>query len=467
MVEICDGFGAHLSSLQAMQERYDNKIIAVKEEGDLSHVNQAYDKFVAKADKKAGNESLGMLRSATYLNRGVVDQWGLIHVGLYAIRETKRETWIRSFEACNLHPVTRMAFGDWCAKIEQYLQVDQSFEDEAVAVDKYTLLPSWWHAMKPEEKRNAFDVIKENGGFTMECLIELRELCKIPTKDMQNMRVCYECSKETPDHLQRTLPIESTCTSPLNEDVHQAQAAVASVNAGLVTYQLKPEGMKGEELFAHMIWFRESRNWKGEEFDVSDVMVSPGRYLDVEVKPENRAVLRASTGAIVGGNITAKRNILKDAFRGSARMKIPKRTLDQYALIKSHSGIMNSERNLNRMKNQMMLAKSLGEIEEADRQIKKTKIMVAEETLKEKAPGALIKLSSKKGDVDKLYKGEISSLFFAYYGLYMDEEKTKKPELVNVLKEKIQDNRYALQRTNLDLSILFPATTAEPTGMLI
>jgi hypothetical protein len=80
-----------------------------------------------------------------------------------------------------------MASGGWCAKIQQYLQVGQSFEVEAIAVNKYTLLPSWWHAMKPEEKRNAFDVIKENGGFTMECLIELRESCIIPMKDMQNM----------------------------------------------------------------------------------------------------------------------------------------------------------------------------------------------------------------------------------------------------------------------------------------
>jgi hypothetical protein len=47
--------------------------------------------------------------------------------------------------------------------------------------------------------------------------------------------------------------------------------------------------------------------------------------------------------------------------------------LDQYALIKSCSGIANSESNLNIMKNQMMLAKLLGEIEEADQEMKKNK----------------------------------------------------------------------------------------------
>ena len=45
----------------------------------------------------------------------------------------------------------------------------------------------------------------------------------------------------------------------------------------------------------------------------------------------------------------------------------------------------------------------------------------------------------------------------------MDKEKTKKPELVNILEEKIQGNHYALQCLDLDLSELFPPT-AEPTS---
>jgi hypothetical protein len=107
----------------------------------------------------------------------------------------------------------------------------------------------------------------------MECLIELREKCKIPMKAMQNMQICYECAAEKPDQLEHTLPIASTVTSPLHNDVHQTQAAVASVNHGLLTYQLKHEGMKGEELFAHMISrFKESHNWKGNKFNVSGVI---------------------------------------------------------------------------------------------------------------------------------------------------------------------------------------------------
>jgi hypothetical protein len=105
MSEVFDGFGPHTSSLKAMQYRADIKIIAVKEEGDSSHCNQAYDKFAAKRDKAANTESMYMLRwTMQDINRAGVDQWGLIHVGLFAVRELKEETWNNSFRACSMDP---------------------------------------------------------------------------------------------------------------------------------------------------------------------------------------------------------------------------------------------------------------------------------------------------------------------------------------------------------------------------
>jgi hypothetical protein len=50
-MEVFDGFGPHTSSYYAMKHRYHNKILCLNEEGDSSHENQAYDKFVAKSDK--------------------------------------------------------------------------------------------------------------------------------------------------------------------------------------------------------------------------------------------------------------------------------------------------------------------------------------------------------------------------------------------------------------------------------
>ena len=125
MLEIFDGFGAHLLSFTAMQQRLDNKILSLKEEGDSSHVNQGYDKFVAKSDKIAKGVGLAMLRGQKLVTKGVVDQWGMVLVGMMAVRAATRETWTRSYHACNLDPRTRVPFLDLRKKIEHFLQSGQ------------------------------------------------------------------------------------------------------------------------------------------------------------------------------------------------------------------------------------------------------------------------------------------------------------------------------------------------------
>jgi hypothetical protein len=66
-----------------MKLRDENKILLLKEEGDLLQFNQAYDRFVARSKNKAVEaKSLSYLCWAKTLNKGVVDQWGRVHVGL-------------------------------------------------------------------------------------------------------------------------------------------------------------------------------------------------------------------------------------------------------------------------------------------------------------------------------------------------------------------------------------------------
>ena len=121
-LEILDGFGAHFGSHYAMTERQKNKILSLKEEGNSSHVNQAYDRHVAKNDKLLAANSLSFLRQFRFKIGSVIDQWSLIHVVLGALKATKPSTWISSFQACNLYPETRVPFQEWCKKIEPFLQ---------------------------------------------------------------------------------------------------------------------------------------------------------------------------------------------------------------------------------------------------------------------------------------------------------------------------------------------------------
>ena len=83
MLEIFYVSGPHLLLLAVIEIRHENKILSIKEEGDSLHVNQAYDKFVARSDKVHKRERLGILSNLKHINRGFIDQYGLWYASLY------------------------------------------------------------------------------------------------------------------------------------------------------------------------------------------------------------------------------------------------------------------------------------------------------------------------------------------------------------------------------------------------
>ena len=54
----------------------DANIQRIKKEGELSHVNQVYDKYVAVQDTYAKKEIMDMIMNKTFYKKGVVYQWG-------------------------------------------------------------------------------------------------------------------------------------------------------------------------------------------------------------------------------------------------------------------------------------------------------------------------------------------------------------------------------------------------------
>ena len=341
MLEIFDGFGAHLSSLNAMQFRYDNRVLSLKEEGFSSHVNQAYDKFVAKSDKAAQNECLGFQRNRLLPCKGVVDQWGLVHTGLHAIRSTQPSTWTQSFHACNLDPRTRVDFSAWCKKIEQFLMAGQAFKPEG-GLDIYALLPPWWHGMKPEEKKRVVSTVQKHGSYAVRCVQELHDVCHIPIKDMQNARLCVDCALKNPAQLNMEAPDSERVRAAANADVIEVEAAMKSVDSDLRHFRLHREDLEGEEYLAHMIQHREIRasNLKLRMI-TTNLVTSPSHYLNVEVSHSNRQVL-AATSELLAGHAATKLSMVQDAGGDGAQMKLAKRKLTQLGMVKSHSGVVNS-----------------------------------------------------------------------------------------------------------------------------
>ena len=248
--------------LKAMVACYDNNILALKEEGDSPRINQAYDKYVAKEDKVSKVESLAMVQSTKHIRKGVVDKWGLVHVGIYKVRAMNPETWTRSFRACNMDPIVRLTFPGWSKKIESVIQIGQSFKSDeggvGYQIDTYILLPSIWYGMSPDEKKDVVAIIDKHGGYYVACLLELYEKCFIATKEFHSICVCVECSSKEPAHLERGVPMASelVISAASNTVLGAVEASTKGINDGLNFFLVKPPGLKGKEVFAHMVGVR-------------------------------------------------------------------------------------------------------------------------------------------------------------------------------------------------------------------
>ena len=108
--------------------RLDANIISIKEEGELSSIDQAYDKQISRSDKMVQRQSPSYLRRL-HPSNNFVDQFGLIHFGLVSVLYTTyhQDLWVNSFIAVILHLKYMLSFQEWCIKIDPFIQSSESF----------------------------------------------------------------------------------------------------------------------------------------------------------------------------------------------------------------------------------------------------------------------------------------------------------------------------------------------------
>ena len=106
-----------------------------------------------------------------HISKRVVDQWGLVHVGIYTVISTKILTWTRSFQACNIYIRVCLTFPDWAKKIESVLQKCQSFKSEECGLggntNTHIPLPSFWNNMSPDDKKTVVAIFDKNGEYSV------------------------------------------------------------------------------------------------------------------------------------------------------------------------------------------------------------------------------------------------------------------------------------------------------------
>lgn len=203
---------------------------------------------------------------------------------------------------------------------------------------------------------------------------------------------------------------------------------IVSANTGLDTYMLKPPGMTGEKLFAHMVSFRELHHNQHS---------TPSDYLLLEVTEGNKEVIDLTSKVIKGGSMAAKRGILKDSLGCKAKMRLSRRKLDSLGRVKCHSSLLNDDKALAGLESKLQLAQSLAAITEGDERSDAQKVSDEQNKLREAYNAAMEKLDNRGGDLKKLFKPELRSILFVKFDEYVKEKDTiSKGNLIRRLREK-------------------------------
>ena len=177
-------------------------------------------------------------------------------------------------------------------------------------------------------------------------------------------------------------------------------AALPPVTHGLRTFQLKPPGLEGDALFAHMVAFRARHSSQAR----------PSQCLDVEMTDDQTTNLAPTMQDL------SVRAILKDAGGSGATKKLAQRKLNYAGAITNHCGVQNHPARINKLLSALELTASLAEISALSKANKDQDKCKADTALMDLAPAALVKLNSDKlsGDVTKLTRKEICALSFRF-----------------------------------------------------
>ena len=449
-----DGFGSHTNNLPANQLRYDNKILSLKEEGDSSHVNQAYDRLTAKSDKHIHRKSLAYLSQDKRYNSQLINQTDLVHCGLACVRHTRDnpDIWEKSYIATNTKPSDMMPFAEFCKKIEGHLTGSDSYEISQ-AVDKYSLLPSFWQAMEPAMKRKAVEIVTkyEGNAWKIDCVMELHRALSIPLGELPSLQPCIVCAIEDPSHLDRGFE-EDAPTAPVPDEITEVEENRKTANDGLTLYMRDPPGVTGLPLFEHHV---EHLRWRythrEKEFGIS-------KHLDVVVKDdEQRSLLTMSDVDRAKGLLMFELN-----EGGASLRKTAKRRLDNLGQIKSFSSFINNPERLQAMKHRLELQMSIGHAAEiAEKQAAKKKSKTLGE-LESEVPKAIELFLGGKIKAKAFTIKCISALLSLVFKVDIPSTIKKKDALIEFLNAKHSEHPNVLEEARAKYAAQIEAAPPVP-----
>jgi len=441
-----DGFGSHVNVHRAQEIFSEHKILVIKEEGDTSQVNQAYDQQVAKADKAKMRQNLELVRRQLGGNK--LDQWVLIQLAANAQAKVERQCWIQSHNNVNTNPKTRIPFADWIKKLDKkgvLLSGEQFFVKRT---SLYDAMPACWQRLSVEDRHSVITCIKkiyDRADELQQPLLwtagDVKDLFKYcALDDIVKLRACYLTAKIDPsvivggDNVSAVVVAKKDSVADSVADYFtfmppKLTAEFKASIAGLPARQAKDPLFRTKaqkKLFDHMCNKACESEWN------NDKGRQPSAHINVEVSQVQQQMLNPSYKHVLMGFICY------DVRGEGAKQKIAKRRINLVeGNVNSYSRCLNDPGRLASIKEMNQLAASVAEVtadqEKAAAERKEAAVAKSKDKEKKKAEEAAAE-AKKKEDLRPALEELMNEFASGEKTAPAGFDELPKTQLVNILK---------------------------------
>jgi hypothetical protein len=293
--------------------------------------------------------------------------------------------------------------------------------------------------MSSSESKVVMTVFQVNPSkYPPSCLRTLREECNLPLSQMNDVHVCVLVSQEHPKSLDfdvHDLRIKDVEAPPdLNLYATKQVSLVENLNH-LILLPKDAAGnplIKGMDLFDHMCRFQNMKHAataKGSGWNDNKItQMEPSSGLGVHLYANSLKHIQPTAYDLCRGAI------IKGYIGNNAAHMSTRRKMNSVGYVAGHCGVVNSEENMQRMREKLTMADSVAEISRLEAEDKELEKREKNKVHNEKAPAAAAKLEEKGCEVLKLTIKEIEALLFKVYNINMGGLK-KKADYVKALEK--------------------------------
>ena len=318
-----DGCIIHMKNLAELLHMADSNVLAVNEGRDSSEINQAFDRFVARAGKRRAAITLDQIRRS-HINP-VIDGWMLVLVGLQMLRDcSESRVWENSFVAVNLHPHHRISLEDWLQKIGHFVEAADKFEEEVI--DEQQLLPTEWKNTPLSVRQSWLKIIDDESpvpSWDVDLLGRLRD-ANMPLSIAAHIFKIYKVEQRL--RSQSHIPPKHITPPKLKKK--------KVIDKNTMIYHLfkaKVPGMSNMDRFSHAVTVRNRQFGPGKA-------TTPSAYLDLEISPDNQTML-----TLTPDDVNMHKVLQMSTCKHGQRRRVAKRCLTALGGVSGLCGFLNDE----------------------------------------------------------------------------------------------------------------------------